>query len=53
MCCFVLFSAKHHGSQHPHGPGARPKEPFLKKAKTADPSEADKQMATEQVDEGT
>lgn len=50
MCCFV--SAKHQGPQHPHGPGARPKEPLFKKAKTADPSAAGKQMATEQADEG-
>ena len=50
MCCFV--SAKHQGPQHPHGPGARPKEPLSKKAKTAGPSGADKQMATEQADEG-
>ena len=50
MCCFV--SAKHQGPQHPHGPGARPKEPLPKKAKTADSSGADKHMATEQADEG-
>jgi len=50
MCCFV--SAKHPGPQHPHGPGARPKEPLSKKAKTVDPLGADKQIATEQADEG-
>ena len=48
----LLFSAKHPGPQHPHGPGARPKEPLSKKAKTVDPSGADKQIATEQADEG-
>ena len=51
MCCFV--SAKHQGPQHPHGPGARPKELLSKKVKTADPSGAGKPMATEQADEGT
>lgn len=50
MCCFV--SVKHQGPQHPHGPGARPKEPLFKKAKTAGLSGADKQMATEQADGG-
>ncbi|KAJ7390214.1 hypothetical protein OS493_026724 [Desmophyllum pertusum] len=39
--------------QHVHGAGARPKELHvpLKKAKTADPSEATEQKATEQADE--
>jgi len=50
MCCFI--SAKHQGPQHSHGPGARPKEPLFKKVKTADPSGAGKQMATEQADAG-
>jgi len=50
LCCFVL--AKHQGPQHPHGPGARPKEPLFKKVKTAGPSGAGKQMATDQADEG-
>lgn len=50
MSCFVL--AKHQGPQHLHGPGTRPKEPLSKKAKTLDVSGADKQVATEQADEG-
>jgi len=52
LCCFV--SAKHQGPQHPHGPGARPKERRFKfkKVKTTGPSGAGKQMATDQADEG-
>lgn len=50
MYCFV--SNKHQGPQHALDPGARPKEPLLKKAKTAGPSAAAEQMATEQADEG-
>ena len=50
MWCIAL--AQNQGPQHPHGPGARPKEPLSKKAKTTDASGADKQMATEQADEG-
>ena len=50
MWCIAL--AQNQGPQHPHGPGARPKEPLSKKVKTADASGADKQMATEQADEG-
>lgn len=48
-----MLVAEHLSPQHSHGPGARPKDPILKTAKTAGPSEAAEQKATAQAEQGT
>ena len=49
----IFILAEDLGPQHSHGQGARPKKSLLKTGKTASPSEAAEQKATEQADQGT
>ena len=48
-----MLVAEHLSPQHSHGPGARPKDPISKTAKTAGPLEASEQKATAQAEQGT